>query len=79
MTIGDLIFHIPKVNKIFILKFFVSFFFKFNWREYIIEGIFSEIKNVSINETESIIVDDFEYLSFISEFINQADISYKKR
>ncbi|RNA08869.1 membrane metallo-endopeptidase-like 1, partial [Brachionus plicatilis] len=50
----------------------------FNWREYIIEGIFSEVNNVTINDTEPIIVDDFEYLSFISDFINKADVLYKK-
>ncbi|CAF0711928.1 unnamed protein product [Brachionus calyciflorus] len=51
---------------------------KFDWKGFIIDGIFNEIKNVTIDQNEPIVVEDFRYLQFISDLIDKVDSTYKK-
>jgi hypothetical protein len=40
---------------------FKRYFFQFEWEEYIVKGMFRNVKNVTVTKDEIILVDDLEY------------------
>ena len=44
-------------------------FIKFDWEDYIINGIFKEIINITITRDEPIIVYEFDFVVFICDFL----------
>ena len=65
-----------RVYKIVILAFC---FIKFNWTAFIIDGVFKDIKNVTINESEPIVIDDIKYVKFVSKLIKDYQESKDKK
>ena len=49
---------------------------KFEWSDFIINGVFKNIENVTIDLNETILVDDWDYLTKAAKFFK--DISLTK-
>jgi hypothetical protein len=56
----------------------IILFIKLDWTAFIIKGVFKDVKNVTINESEKLIVDDFNYIKFIAKLIRDYENSTNK-
>ena len=50
---------------------------KFDWKGFIIDGVFKDVKNVTVDETELVIIEDFEFLQFIADLYNITETKHE--
>lgn len=62
MTIGELAEEIPD----------------FDWKEFIINGVFKDIENITITDDEVILVDDIDYLRNATKLYSELIVTRKQ-
>ena len=64
--------------KYFFKENFNKFLLQFPWKNYIVDGIANSLSNLNVNEDETVIVYNWNYISKVADIYNQYSTTKKR-